>query len=148
MDWPVLELVLISICSSPSASFGGALKDRRPLTFSGSAQVGPCGTVSCGLHFLVDVDLCWTSGASVSACADLSLDSRRSFSRGVDDLDCRLNSFGIVTLGDFWPMLKFGSASRFFRQFFSFFFFSFASSRFLSSISCSRNSSVLKIRRL
>merc|ERR1719181_996213 len=140
MAWPVLELVLNSIGASPSASFGGALKDRRTLTFSGSAQVGPCGTVSCGRHLYVD--FCWTSVASFSACVDLSLDSRRSFNRGVDDLDCRLNSFGTVTLGDFWPMLKLGSASRFFRQFASFFFFSLASSRFLSSISCSRNSSV------
>lgn len=45
-----------TLCSSASMSSGGQLTERRNFTCSGSAQVGPRGTVSCGAHFFVELD--------------------------------------------------------------------------------------------
>jgi len=45
-----------TLCSSASMSSGGQLTERRNFTCSGSAQIGPRGTVSVGAHFLVELN--------------------------------------------------------------------------------------------
>lgn len=133
-----------------------SLTERRSLTNSVSAHVGPRGTVSLGVH-LVTVELDdpladrgasdrWDPRALSGGCALLTESSLPSRTRGVQGaLVLRLNSLGIVTLVVFAqaPARRSG-ATLFFMQLSSFSFLNFAISLFLSWTSCSCISAELR----